>query len=62
MSETTTQTATDKELLERCVEFLLYVGCQFFACEGYEKVPEDMITCGRCRMLHDIFAVHPEEE
>jgi len=31
----------------------------FWACEGYEVEPEDMVTCFRCRTLHDLFKAYP---
>ena len=51
---------TDLELLKEATECLLKSACTFFACEGYEDEPIDMVTCGRCYMLHQIFKKHPE--
>ena len=51
---------SDELLLKECAETLVKIGCQFWACDGYEGKPESMLTCDRCWMLHRIYAEHPE--
>ena len=46
-------------LLINATEALLKVDCQFEHCEGFEKEPEDMVTCSRCRVLYDIKIKQP---
>ena len=54
--ETTGQVVTSDALLELAVESLVRSDCQFWACEGYNVEPQNMITCYRCDALHTIFA------
>ena len=39
---------------------LLRDGCHFQFCRGFNKEPEDMITCFACRSLYGIFNEYPE--
>jgi hypothetical protein len=50
---------TTEQLLIEATEALLFCGCQFFACEGYDKEPEDMRTCNRCATLYEIKTTAP---
>lgn len=38
--------------LAEMVETLERVGCQFWACDGYETPPQDMVTCHCCEVLY----------
>ena len=50
----------DKELLEKATKTLLFIECQFFACDGFVKEPEDMKTCKRCATLYEIKQAYPD--
>ena len=50
---------TEHEFLKEMAGDLLRGPCMFWACEGYEVEPEDMVTCFRCRTLHDLFKAYP---
>jgi hypothetical protein len=41
-------------LLKEVQNTLKRLDCQFFACEGYQKKPEDMKTCARCESIWKI--------
>lgn len=43
-------------ILKMAEDSLERVGCQFFACSGPDKPPEDMKTCHVCRTLREIRA------
>lgn len=49
-----------KVIVESLIDSLLASDCQFWACEGYDVEPKDMVTCQRCWALHDAFKQHPE--
>jgi hypothetical protein len=43
----------DKYRLEEAKGVLEYIGCQYWACDGPTKKPEDMKTCIACRWLYN---------
>ena len=41
-------------LVSEIIECLDRVPCQFWACEGPDEPPKDMITCHVCQMLYGL--------
>jgi hypothetical protein len=53
MSSILQKLIADVKQLENAKEVFEFVGCQYWACDGPTKRPEDMKTCMVCRWLYN---------
>ena len=52
----------DTQLLRMSLSVLKRMACQFWACEGFDEEPKEMVTCARCSTIYEILQQHPEWE
>ena len=44
----------ERRLMTEVLDTLARLACAFWACDGPNKRPRDMITCARCRALRKV--------